>query len=71
MILFVFHFDISDKDINDEQPLNKKLMSVNCSVSQFEISGNDIINEQPLNNQYSICLNYFYIFYIFNSGKYI
>ena len=44
---FVFHFDISGKDINDEQPRKIPLMSFTLSVFQFDISGKDSIDEHP------------------------
>ena len=44
--LLVFHFEISGKDINDEQRENKSLIFVTLLVFHFEISGKDINDEQ-------------------------
>ena len=45
MTLFVFHFDISGNDINDEQLRNNEFISVTLFVFHFEISGNDCNDE--------------------------
>ena len=38
---YIFHFEISGKDIKDEQSLNMQIISVTLLVFQFEISGKD------------------------------
>jgi len=47
--LFVFQFDISGKDVNDEHPENKHDIFVTLFVFHFEISGNDDKDEQSEN----------------------
>ena len=39
LILLVFHFDKSGKDINDSQFENKLFISITFCVSHFDISG--------------------------------
>ena len=41
--LLVFHFEISDKDDNDEHSQNIQLISVTLLVFHFEISGKMIM----------------------------
>ena len=43
---FVFHFDISGNDFNDEHLLNNKCILVIFLVSHFDMSGNNLTNEQ-------------------------
>jgi len=43
--LFIFHFEISGNDFNDEQLLNKLSKLATLFVFQFDISGNDIKKE--------------------------
>ena len=65
-ILFIFHFEISGYDYNDEQPLNKQDISVTLFVFYFEISGNDSNELQSL-NKYDILLTLL-VFYFEISG---
>jgi hypothetical protein len=47
MTLFVFHLDISGKDIKDLHPLNIPLILVTLFVFHLDILGNDF-NEEHL-----------------------
>ena len=64
----LFQLEISGKDTKDEQPSNKKPISLALDVSHFDISGKDVNERQPENIQL--------IFFIFEklnldiSGKY-
>ena len=49
MTLLVFHFEISDKDDNEEHSENIPLISITLFVFHFEISGNDDNDEHPEN----------------------
>ena len=46
MTLFVFHLDISGKDIKELHPLNIPLILVTLFVFHLDISGNDDKDEQ-------------------------
>ena len=37
----IFQIEISGKDLIDEQPLNRKLISVTLFIFHFDISGKD------------------------------
>ena len=45
--LLIFHFEISGKYDNDEQPQNILLKLVTLFVFQFEISGKEDNDEHP------------------------
>ena len=47
--LFVFHFEISGSDNNEEHPLNIPHMSTTFEVFHFEISDNNFSDEQLKN----------------------
>ena len=49
LILFVFHLDISGKEIKDEHPENIPLISSILLVFHFDKSGNEIKEEHPAN----------------------
>ena len=42
VILLLFHFEISGKVVNDEQPLKIKLISITLFVFHFQISGKEV-----------------------------
>ena len=44
--LFVFHFEISGNDINDEHSPNNDFILITLLVFHIEISGNDDKEEQ-------------------------
>ena len=49
MTLDTFHFDISGKDNNEVQPLNKELIFLMFIVFHFDISGIFNSDVHPLN----------------------
>ena len=51
IILFVFQLEISGKEFNDEQFLNKELISIIFFVFHLEITGNSIKEVQPKNKK--------------------
>ena len=44
----MFHFEISGREINDEQPPNILINERTFLVFHLEISGNEVNDEQPL-----------------------
>ena len=56
--LFIFQFEISEIEINDEHDLNKLFILFILLVFQFEISGNDI-NEEHSQNIKLILVTFF------------
>ena len=46
VMFLVFHLEMSGKDVNDKQSLNKAPKLVTLLISHLEISGNDINDGQ-------------------------
>ena len=49
LFLLVFQFEISGKDFNNEQLLNRYFILIRLFVFHFEVSGNDDNNEHSKN----------------------
>ena len=50
IILSIFQFEISGKDINDEHPQNKQVIILTMFKSHLEISGNAFNNVKKIMN---------------------
>ena len=65
----VYHFDISGKDINEEQPSKIESIYLILFVFHFEISGK-ILNEEQFLNIHSILISLF-VFHFDISGNFL